>query len=150
MEASQRKFGKFPNAHYVSPMYYQGAYNCKFTFWYNMYHYDRKFFTDVKLNLLYRRNGRDTKLWSRQLTTGDKWKQATVQLPPCPSDFRVSTTSPFLFSNFSSLCTHTGKERKNIVYSRLSMLQVRFLDIYTTDGDLNSVLIISEEAHCTI
>ena len=96
MEASQRKGGKYPNAQLVSPMYYKGAYNCKFTFWYNMYHFDRKIYSDVRLNVFYRRNGRDTKLWSSQKSTGNKWKQATVKLPPCPSDFRVSFCSLLL------------------------------------------------------
>lgn len=89
MEAGQRKGGQYPNAHFVSPMYYQGAYDCKFTFWYNMYHFDRKYISDVKLNVLYKRSGRDTKIWSTQMSTGNKWKQATVQLPPCPQDFRL-------------------------------------------------------------
>ena len=90
MEANQRKGSNFPNAHFVSPMYYQGAYNCKFSFWYNMYHYKISVKNDAKLNLLYRRNGKDTQLWTMARTTGNKWVQATVQLPRCPQDFRVN------------------------------------------------------------
>jgi MAM domain. len=93
MEAGQRKGGQYPNAHYVSPMYYSGAYECKFNFWYNMYHFDRKILSDVKLNLIYRKNGRDTTIWTRQLSTGNKWMKATAVLPPCPKDFRVSSFS---------------------------------------------------------
>ncbi|XP_057298293.1 MAM and LDL-receptor class A domain-containing protein 2-like isoform X2 [Hydractinia symbiolongicarpus] len=89
MEANQRKGGNFPNAHFVSPMYYMGAYDCKFTFWYNMYHAKVSSKNDARLNILYRKNGRDTQLWTTSQSTGDKWKQAVVQLPRCPRDFRM-------------------------------------------------------------
>ena len=89
MEAGQRKASNFPNAHYVSPMYYQGSYNCKFSFWYNMYHYKLSSSNDARLNVLFRKNGKDTALWKMATSTGDKWKQATIQLPHCPRDFRV-------------------------------------------------------------
>lgn len=92
MEANQRKGGNFPNAHFVSPMYYMGAYDCKFTFWYNMYHAKVSSKNDARLNILYRKNGRDTQLWTTSKSTGDKWKQAVVQLPRCPRDFRVGLT----------------------------------------------------------
>ena len=102
MEADQFKYTRYPNAHYVSPMYYKGAYNCKFTFYYNMWHYKQALFTDVQLNVLYRRGGRDTKLWSRQATTFNKWNKAVVQLPKCPQDFRVSLTRCFSFQTLFS------------------------------------------------
>ena len=90
MEAGQRKSGNFPNAHYTSPLYYQGAYDCKFTFWYNMYNYKISSKNDARLNVLYRKSGKDTKIWATAQSTGNTWKQATVQLPRCPSNFRVS------------------------------------------------------------
>ena len=89
MEADQTKGSNFPNAHYVSPMYYNGAYKCSFSFWYNMYHYNVAGGNDARLNILYRKTGKDTELWSSSQSTGDAWKQATVELPPCPKNFRV-------------------------------------------------------------
>ncbi|XP_047128245.1 MAM and LDL-receptor class A domain-containing protein 1 isoform X1 [Hydra vulgaris] len=89
MEADQSKGSNFPNAHYVSPMYYKGGYKCTFSFWYNMYHLKVTGGNDASLNILYRKSGRDTKVWQSSQSTGDQWKNATVELPPCPKNFRI-------------------------------------------------------------
>ena len=88
MEGDQRKSGKFPNAQYASPQYAIGAYNCKFNFWFNQWHY--KSGTGLRsLRVIYLRLGRETILWENSRETGDKWKYQTVTLPSCPTDFQV-------------------------------------------------------------
>eukprot|EP00794_Sanderia_malayensis_P017044 gene17044-18759_t len=87
LEASQWGGGVYPNAHYLSPTYIRGSRNCKLNFWYNMWHYRAS--SDVQFNVLYRKSSRDTVLWSRYSTTGNAWRQASIQLPNCPTDFQI-------------------------------------------------------------
>ena len=87
MEAGQTKSGKFPNAQYASPQYSMGAFNCKFSFWYNQWHW--KYGSDTRFRVLFLREGRETILWENSRGTRDQWKQQTLTLPTCPTDFQV-------------------------------------------------------------
>jgi MAM domain. len=90
MEANNKK-GRYPTAHLVSPMYYNGAYDCWFSFYYNMWHASStNTHSDLKLNVYYRKYGRDTLLGENQQSTGNQWQQFHVKLPSCPKDFNVS------------------------------------------------------------
>jgi len=87
LEASQFGGGSFPNAHFRSPLYLRGSRNCQFNFWYNIWHW--RYYPNLALNILYRKGGRDTVLWTTASETGDKWKPVSVALPNCPTDFQI-------------------------------------------------------------
>ena len=54
-----------------------------------MYHAKVQDNNDAILNVLYRRNDVDTKLFSNEISSGPNWKQAIVELPHCPDNFVV-------------------------------------------------------------
>ena len=89
MEANEKK-GSYPTAHLVSPMYYYGAYDCWFSFYYNMWHASsiNSNDADIKLNVYYRKYGRDTLLGETRQNTDNQWQQ--FHMPSCPRDFNVS------------------------------------------------------------
>ena len=90
MEADKSKDKKYPTAKIVSPFYYSGAYDCDFSFFYNMWNISSTAKqSDVRLNVYYRKYGKDTLLAKTQKSTGNKWVQQKVKLPHCPKDFNV-------------------------------------------------------------
>ena len=94
VDAKQKVEETLPKAAFVSTVYHHGTYDCKFSFWYNMYHQKVIDHNDAQLRVSYRSRKygieSDTYLWSDAKTTNIKWKQAIIQLPRCPRLFNVS------------------------------------------------------------
>ena len=86
---------KFPFADFVSPPFNHGAYNCTFSFWYNMYHKKVKDNNDAQLDVFFAKDLNMTKLFTNTVTTGPKWVYASVKLPRCPDKFNVRILSTF-------------------------------------------------------
>ena len=90
MEADVSKKQQYPTARLISPFYFSGAYNCDFSFFYNMYNASTSATSsDVRLNVYYRKYGRDTLLAKTNSLTLNQWKEQKVKLPHCPKDFNV-------------------------------------------------------------
>ena len=90
MESDKGKNKIYPTAQIISPWFYHGAYDCSFTFWYNMWNQNMALKSDVRLNVYYRKYGKDTLLFRTRQLTGSQWKEQKVTLPHCPNDFSVS------------------------------------------------------------
>ena len=54
-----------------------------------MYHEKVEDNNDAILNVLFRRSDVDTQLFTTDVSSGPKWKQAVVELPHCPIQFNV-------------------------------------------------------------
>ena len=84
--AVKNKTGYLANSQFVSPRYYKSGHNCKFTFWYHM--------NGTSYGLLYlkfRRNAKDNILWFGRFMNLDQWRNASVDIPQCATDFQVPT-----------------------------------------------------------
>ena len=92
MEADNSKGKKYPTGRIISPFYYSGAYNCEFTFYYNLYNISAPTTgrSGVRLNVYYRKYGRDTLLAKTEKMTSNQWQEQKTTLPHCPKDFNVS------------------------------------------------------------
>ena len=101
MESDNSKNKKYPTGRIISPFFYNGAYNCDFTFFYNLYNISAPSSGDsgLQLNVYYRKYGRDTLLAKTSQMTSNKWKEQKVTLPHCPKDFNVSLLF-FMFVKF--------------------------------------------------
>jgi len=75
----------FADAHLVSPFFRQAGKTCKFQFWYHMWGPNIGY-----LQVYYRRNSRDKRLFNIFGNQGDQWNKGMVDVPKCASDFQVS------------------------------------------------------------
>lgn len=96
-------------ADYVSPLFRQAGKTCKFTFWYHMYGQNIGY-----LRVYLRRNGRDTNLLSLLGNKGNSWKQGSVNIPSCATDFRVSS--------YYRTCAVIGEYKKNNLIARTNIV----------------------------
>ena len=78
------KTGLFAQPQYLSPRYYKSGKTCKFRFYYHM---NGSSYAQLSVNI--RRNNIDTYLWSDNFLLSDEWRNATVELPACLTDFQV-------------------------------------------------------------
>ena len=82
------------------------------------------------MNVLYRKSGRDTVLWSSYTPTGDKWKMASVPLPNCPTDFQVfleNVTWFYLFRSEHNSSVYEPVWNSNLLRSRNGKLGMEVL-----------------------
>ena len=77
--------GFFADAHLVSPFFKQAGKQCQFKFWYHMWGPNIGY-----LQVYFRRNSRDKRLFSIAGNQGNMWKQGMVNVPKCANDFQVS------------------------------------------------------------
>ncbi|EDO47788.1 predicted protein [Nematostella vectensis] len=82
-EVSNRT-GFYAAAHLASPLFRLAGKTCQFSFWYHMYGPSIGY-----LQVYYRRNGRDSQLFSLRGQQGNVWKKGTVSIPKCANDFQV-------------------------------------------------------------
>jgi len=75
----------FADAHLVSPFFRQAGKTCKFQFWYHMWGRNIGY-----LQVYYRRNSRDKRLFNIFGNRGNQWNKGMVDIPKCASDFQVS------------------------------------------------------------
>lgn len=83
-EVSNRT-GFFADAHLISPFFTQAGKTCQFKFWYHMLGLNIGY-----LQIYYRRNSRDIRLFNTFGNKGNKWNQGLVNVPKCANDFQVS------------------------------------------------------------
>lgn len=79
---------------YVSPRYYKSSKTCKLRFYYHM---NGTFYSLLSAHIL--RNSLLTYLWSDRTRYSDEWKNATVELPACLTDFQVCTMNLAFFTH---------------------------------------------------
>lgn len=82
-EVSNRT-GFYADAHLISPFFRQAGKTCKFKFWYHMWGPNIGY-----LQIYYRRNSRDKRMFSIFGNKGNKWIQGQVDVPKCANDFQV-------------------------------------------------------------
>ena len=75
----------FADAHLVSPFFRQAGKTCKFQFWYHMWGPNIGY-----LQVYYRRNSRDKRLFNIFGNQGNQWNKGIVDIPKCANDFQVS------------------------------------------------------------
>ncbi|CAB4029849.1 MAM and LDL-receptor class A domain-containing 2-like, partial [Paramuricea clavata] len=81
--AVNNKTGGFAFPRYISPRYYKSSKTCKFRFYYHM---NGSSYALLSVNIW--RNNLDTYLWSDTFKLSNEWRNATVDLPPCLTDFQ--------------------------------------------------------------
>lgn len=91
----------FADAHLVSPFFRQAGKTCKFQFWYHMFGPNIGY-----LQVYYRRNSRDKRLFNIFGNQGNQWKKGIVDIPKCANDFQVSGFR--LFNKTSVAITDLG------------------------------------------
>ena len=74
----------FAQPKYLSPRYYKTGKSCKFRFYYHM---NGTAYTLLTVNI--RRNNIDTYLWHDEFRLSNEWRNATVEIPACLTDFQV-------------------------------------------------------------
>ena len=82
----------FAQPKYLSPRYYKTGKSCKFRFYYHM---NGTSYTLLTVNI--RRNSIDTYLWHDEFRLSNEWRNATVEIPACLTDFQVCRVVVILF-----------------------------------------------------